>query len=96
MVIEIGGKQHVAVVGSKIKTNQTNLKEGEIIDSKDLLTNKTVGLKVISNLLDKKINGLKFRSKSRYTRRYGHRQPVSILEVVPAPAKSTAKKDEAK
>ncbi len=29
----------------------------------------------------KKIHGLKFKSKSRYTRRYGHRQALAKVEI---------------
>lgn len=81
MIVEISGKQHVVEAGGRVVTVQPGAKEGETIEAKDLLTGKRVGLKVLKNFLGKKIQGLKFHSKSRYTRRYGHRQPMSLLEL---------------
>jgi ribosomal protein L21 len=97
MVLEISGKQHVVEAGGRIVTVQPGAKEGDTIEAKDLLTGKSVGLKVLKNFLGKKIHGLKFHSKSRYTRRYGHRQPMSLLELVEhkpkaQPQSKTAKK----
>lgn len=97
MIIELGGKQHLAETGDRIVVNQNNSKEGEMVVAKDLLNGNDVNLKVIKNFLGKKINGMKFKSKSRYTRRYGHRQHLMMLEVigskknVSVPKKATAK-----
>jgi len=41
-----------------------------------------VELKVLEDKKDKKISVRRFRGKSRYRKKRGHRQPVSILEVV--------------
>lgn len=82
MIIELGGKQHLAEVGTRIVVNQGDSEEGDTVIAKDLLANKDVSLKVLKNYLGVKINGMKFKSKSRYTRRYGHRQHLTMLEVM--------------
>lgn len=93
MIVEISGKQHVVEAGERIVSVQPDAKEGDTIEVKDLLTGKSVGLKVLKNFLGKKIQGLKFHSKSRYTRRYGHRQPMSLLELTSeSKPKATVKK----
>ena len=84
MIIEFGGKQHLAVPGSRIIVNQSDSKEGDTVTAKDLLSGKNINMKVIKSFKGDKIRGLKFKSKSRYTRRYGHRQHLMILEVADA------------
>jgi len=81
-VIKAGGKQHVAQVGSKIIVNQIKDEEGSTISSVNELSKEQITLKVIRHFLGKKINGLKFKNKVRYLKRYGHRQPLTELEVV--------------
>lgn len=81
-VIKAGGKQHVAQVGSKIIVNQIKDEEGSTINSVNELSTEQISLKVVRHFLGKKINGLKFKNKVRYLKRYGHRQPLTELEVV--------------
>lgn len=81
-VVEAGGKQHVARVGKKIVINQIENKEGEVMTFADMLTKQPVQLKVIRHFLGEKVNGLKFKNKVRYLKRYGHRQHLTELEVV--------------
>ncbi len=88
LVIEVGGKQHLAGVGSKLVISGVTAKEGETITAKDLLTNKEVSLKVLKDFLGEKIHGLKFKNKVRYTRRYGHRQQMALVEVAGSAAKA--------
>ncbi|MEX1052204.1 MAG: bL21 family ribosomal protein [Patescibacteria group bacterium] len=82
MVIEVGGKQHLADHGSKLIISGLTAQEGETIKAKDLLTGHDVSLKVLKNFLGKKVHGLKFKNKIRYTRRYGHRQQMALVEVL--------------
>lgn len=110
-VIEAGGKQHFVAEGNRITVNRLAAKEGEMIDTPSLIDETPVTLLVKTHSLGPKINGLKFKNKVRYLKRYGHRQPQTILEVVSigkkiapkaekkvaAPAKkTTAKKGKAK
>ncbi|MEX2361856.1 MAG: bL21 family ribosomal protein [Patescibacteria group bacterium] len=87
MVIELGGKQFVAEPGSRIIVNQLDSQDGETIVTKDLLSGKEVKLKVLKSFLGDKVHGLKFKNKVRYTRRYGHRQQLTQLEVMGETAK---------
>lgn len=99
-VIALGGKQHLVSTGTHFQTNRLTNKEGESVELKDILTGQPVKVKVVSHLLGKKINGLKFKNKVRFIRHYGHRQQLSALEVVSigqaAPKAVTAEKPAAK
>ena len=97
MIIEFGGKQHVVEPGVRIVVNQDDSKEGDAVKAKDLLTGKEISLKVLRKFKGDKVRGFKFKSKIRYTRRYGHRQELMTLEVTDQEAKPEAKpKTEAK
>lgn len=81
-VIELGGKQHLVLAGSKIQVNRLETKAGETITLKSLLDQTPVTLKVTEELRGEKIHGLKFKNKVRYIRHYGHRQNLSAVEVL--------------
>ncbi|HSX42131.1 MAG TPA: bL21 family ribosomal protein [Candidatus Saccharimonadales bacterium] len=81
-VVELGGKQHLVLAGSKIQVNRLETKAGETITVKSLLDQTPVTLKVTEELRGEKIHGLKFKNKVRYIRHYGHRQNLSALEVI--------------
>lgn len=97
-IVNAGGKQHVARVGKKIIVNQVAEKEGDSLNLTDVLTNQPIQLKVVRHFLGDKVNGLKFKNKVRYLKRYGHRQKLSELEVISFNEKPKAepKKAEAK
>lgn len=90
MVIEVGGKQHLAGAGSQLVISGVTAKAGETVTAKDLLTQKAVSLKVLKNFRGEKIHGLKFKNKVRYTRRYGHRQPLALVAVESTVTKTSA------
>lgn len=81
-VIEVGGKQHLVAVGSRIVANRVAEGEGETVTVKGMLDQRPVELRVTAHLLGPKINGLKFKNKIRYLKRYGHRQQLSTFEVI--------------
>lgn len=91
--IALAGKQYLVSVGDKILSNRITAKEGEELQVKDLLSGEIIGIKVLAHKLGKKISGLKFHSKVRYTRRYGHRQTQSQLEVIYFGKKDEVKKE---
>ena len=88
-VVSLGGKQHLVGVGDRITVNRLQSKPGESLQVTDLLHQEPVKLKVLAEALGEKISGLKFKSKVRYLRRYGHRQRQTVVEVI-AIGKSTA------
>ena len=81
-IVSLGGKQHLVSQGTRFVVNQLTNKVDETLDLPDLLSDRVVQVRVISHQLGKKVNGLKFKAKTRYLKRYGHRQPESIIEVV--------------
>lgn len=96
-VIKTGGKQYLVSPGQKIKIEKVNKKEGKEITFKDVLLvekrNKieignplVKGVKVIGKVLKhgkaKKIIVFKYKSKTRYKVKKGHRQPFTEVEIV--------------
>jgi len=90
MIIEAGGKQHFVTAGSRITTNRNQLEVGETLAVTNLLDGSPVSLTVVSHGFGPKINGLKFKNKVRYLKRYGHKQPLTTLEVVLGAKKAEA------
>ena len=95
-VIKTGGKQYVAEVGEKIKIEKIDQELGAQVKFDTLLVADQAGKqlqvgqpslgelgtgKEVKNYLDKKINVLKFKNKTRYTRNRGHRQPITEVEI---------------
>lgn len=95
-VIKTGGKQYLVKEGDVLKVEKLNAKEGEkvvfdnvllVFDEKDVSVGspKVEGVKVEAEVLeqgrDKKLHVIRFRAKSRYFRKYGHRQPYSRIKI---------------
>jgi len=95
-VIKTGGKQYLVSPGDKIKIEKVDIKEGKKITFKDVLlvekgkkleigTPFIKGAKVTGRVLshgkDKKIIVLKYKSKTRYKVKKGHRQPFTEVEI---------------
>ena len=95
-IISLGGKQHLVSQGATVVVNKLDSKEGEVLDLPDMLSNRTVQAKVVSHQLGKKVNGLKFKAKTRYFKRYGHRQSQTSVEVVSIGAASQKATETAK
>ncbi len=105
-VIKTGGKQYKVSTGDKIKIEKIDKKEGDefifeevllfqdgnkIEIGKPFLKGYKVSAKVLKQDRDKKITILKFKPKTRYKVKQGHRQPfteVEILKISPSTIKS--------
>jgi large subunit ribosomal protein L21 len=96
-VIETGGKQYLVEPGKRINIENVEKKEGEEIEfSKVLLVEKdgelkignpyVEGVKVVGKVIkqgkQKKITILKYRRKTRYKVKKGHRQPFTRVEIL--------------
>lgn len=90
-VIQFGGKQFKVTEGQKFDLEaQDDLKCDVLLysDGKKVIIGEpdvkevTVKLKKIEDKNDKKIRIGRYKSKSRYRRIKGHRQPISVIEVV--------------
>ena len=97
-IFENGGKQYLAHVGERIKLEKIADKEVDDIvefDSVLLLSDgttatvgaptldgKKVSAKILEQGRDKKLHVIRFRPKSRYRRKLGHRQPYTLVEII--------------
>ena len=94
-VIKTGGKQYVVQPGDKIKVEKIDKKEGEEFSFMDVLLvekgNKVevgtpmlkaeVSAKIISHGKGDKVIVYKYKSKKRESRKIGHRQPYTEVEI---------------
>lgn len=96
VVLETGGKQYKTAQGEILKIEKVAAdSEGNITFDKILLASSDKGLvvgfpyiekakvkaKVESQIRDDKVRVVKFKSKSRYLKRTGHRQAKTIVRV---------------
>ena len=96
-VIETGGKQYKVSASNILKVERLNVSKGNKVEfKKDLLVNddKTteVGNPTISgavvegllldNIKDKKVIVFKKRRRQNSRKRYGHRQPLSKIQII--------------
>lgn len=96
-IFETGGKQYKASVGDVLKVEKLDIEEGKkVVFDKILLVDNgkdtTIGTphidgakieaKVIEIGKAKKVDVVQYKSKSRYFKRRGHRQPFSKIEVI--------------
>ena len=96
-IIKTGGKQYIVTPGTKIKIEKIEEKEGKEVTFKEVLLvekNKKLeigtplvkGCKVIGKVLSqgkgKKVIILKYKPKTRYKVKKGHRQPFTEVEIL--------------
>src|SRR4030042_5721770 len=96
-VIKTGGKQYIVTPGEKIKNEKIDKKEGsEVSFNEVLLLEKgkkieigaplVKGVKVTGKILSqgkrKKVIIFKYKSKKRYKKKKGHRQPFTEVEIL--------------
>ena len=95
-IIKTGGKQYLVTPGQKIKIEKINKKEGEEITFDEVLlvekgrqieigTPLVKGAKVIGKIISqgkaKKVIVFKYKPKTRYKVKKGHRQPFTEVEI---------------
>lgn len=95
-VIATGGKQYLVAKGEKIQIEKLEGKAGDkvtfdqvlaTISDKDYALGKptldgaTVEAKIIKQGRGRKIDVLKYKAKSKYRRRIGHRQAYTEVEI---------------
>ena len=96
-VIKTGGKQYIVSPGDKIKIEKINKKENSEVAFNEVLllekgkkieigTPTIKGAKVIGKVLSqgkgKKVIIFKYKSKKRYKKKKGHRQPFTEVEII--------------
>jgi len=95
-VIKSGGKQYKLKEGDKVRLEKLNKKKGDKIIFGDILLvaddNKVeigqpflkkakIEGKVVKEGRGKKIQVIKYKSKTRYRRKIGHRQPYTEVQI---------------
>ncbi|GBG56456.1 50S ribosomal protein L21 [Sporomusaceae bacterium FL31] len=95
-IIETGGKQYRVTEGDvvtveKIEANEgetvefdrvlTVVKDGSVVLGKPVISGAKVTAKVMAQGKGKKILVFKYKAKSNYRRRQGHRQPFTKLVI---------------
>lgn len=89
-VVRISGHQYRVTEGDKLKVDRLKDKTTETLLFVDgtkveigspVLKGVGVDLQVLEEKKDKKIEVIRFKAKSRYRRKRGHRQPITILQV---------------
>ncbi len=94
-VIKLGGTQHLVKEKQVFRTQKLAIKEGDKLTVSEVLmthgnavklgtpyvSGASVELKVRSHGKEKKIKVFKMKSKKRYKRTLGHKQPYSEVEV---------------
>jgi large subunit ribosomal protein L21 len=78
-VFAFGGHQFSSYVGSTVQAENTNLEKGKTTEVIDLLTGKKITLRVSEVSKGPKIGLIKFKNKTRYLKRMGHRQTYAHL-----------------
>ncbi|MDU2066667.1 MAG: 50S ribosomal protein L21 [Sporomusaceae bacterium] len=100
-IIKTGGKQYRVAEGDVVTIEKldvaagetvafdsvlTVVKEGEVLIGKPFVAGAKVSAKVVDHGKDKKILVFKYKAKSNYRRRQGHRQPFTkvVIEKIEA------------
>lgn len=96
-IIKTGGKQYLVKSGDKIKVEKLDKKEGEnfvftevllagddkkIEIGSPLLAGAKVQAKILRHGKRDKVIVFKYKSKKRYSRKIGHRQPFTEIEII--------------
>jgi large subunit ribosomal protein L21 len=100
-VIRTGGKQYLVKPGQELRVETLDVKAGDTVTFDDVLlvadkdaqigAPTLAGAKVTAQLMShgraKKVTGIKFHNKVRYTRTKGHRQNYSMVKIKTISAK---------
>lgn len=95
-IIKTGGKQYIVKPGDKLKVEKLDKKEGEEITFSDVLlvekdkkievgapsVKAEVTAKILSHGKGDKIIVFKYKPKKRESRKIGHRQPYTEIEIL--------------
>ena len=93
-IVKTGGKQYKVAEGDLVQVEKIEGEPGSsvaltpvlVVDGADVTTGDklekvTVNAEIVDHARGPKINGMHYRNKTGYKRRYGHRQPVTVLKV---------------
>lgn len=110
-VIKSGGKQYIVEEGTKVDVEKLKGEVGDAVnfsdilmvyDSKDAhigtptLKEATVKGEIVSQYKDQKVIILKFKRRKRYSKKQGHRQQKTQVQIKEINIKATAKTTQTK
>ena len=95
-VIRTGGKQYKVEAGEQLEVERLGLDDGSEVDLAPILVvdgetvqdtpsqldGAVVKARVVGETRGPKIDGFTYKPKSNNRRRYGHRQDLSVIEIV--------------
>ncbi len=94
-VIKTGGKQYLVEEGDVISVEKLDVEAGKTLQLETLMKSEgdklelgtpaltaQVTAEIVAHGRDKKIEVVKYKAKSRYTRRVGHRQAFTKIKIV--------------
>ena len=85
-IIRTGGKQYKVAKDDKIEVELLDAKEGASVDCEVLYgqdgQKATVKAKILKHLRDDKVIIFKKRRRHNYRRRRGHRQDLTLLQII--------------
>ena len=78
-IVKTGGKQYKVAEGDLVKVEKI---EGESVTSEsDALSKVTVSGEIVDQTKGPKIRIHKFKNKTGYHKRQGHRQPLTVVKI---------------
>ena len=94
-IVKTGGKQYKVAEGDLVKIEKIEGEPGEsvalapvlLVDGADVkskaddLAKVSVNAEIVEHAKGPKINILKYKNKTGYKRRQGHRQPLTVLKI---------------
>ena len=95
-IVQTGGKQYRVQPGDTIRVESLSAEEGEVVELTEVLAvaqdgqlrlgeptvpGAKVTAEVVANGRGKKVVVFKYKSKTRYRRKRGHRQPYTELRI---------------
>jgi large subunit ribosomal protein L21 len=93
-IIQSGGKQYRVSQGDVVKLELLSAEVGQVVDlpvvllggdtiqiGKPFVKGATVKAEVVEQGKHKKLYGYKYRAKTNYRRKYGHRQPYTAVKI---------------
>ncbi len=94
-IVKTGGKQYKVAVDDVLTVEKINGKPGaeltlpalllvdgdDVTSAADALAGVTVGAKVVEHTKGPKIRIHKFKNKTGYHKRQGHRQPLTLVQI---------------
>jgi len=95
-IIRTGGKQYIVKPGDKLRIEKLDKKEGDeflipdvllVEDGKNVevgtpIVKKAVQVRVVGHGKEEKVIVFKYKAKKRESRKIGHRQPYTEIEIL--------------